>query len=252
MRTVKENKPINFEQFGVPSVSDAEIEAACNRIAEYLPAPRRAGARGTDGLFRIVLLEARCRTPLYWMLCALLLAFGVYALRFSLWNLSPYAVLPLLSPLPFLSNIIDAFWGRERAVEDLEKTCRFSIRQLYLAKLLMGLACDLAVTAAVSLLCVGTSYEAWKLAFSSLTALFWAGTAALFLTGGRNCSLSVSALLAAWVIAGMLVLQIPEICRFAVDLNTAAAAGIAAVSAVPFFLKLCVRSGNNHPEPKGI
>ena len=252
MRTVKENSPIDFEQFEVPSVSDAEIEAACDRIAEYLPAPRRAGNRGTDSLFRIVLLEAHCRTPLYWMICALLLMFGVYALRFSLWNLSPYVVLPLLAPLPFLSNIIDAFWGREWQIAEIEKTCKFSLRQLYLAKLLVGLACDLAVTAALSLFCIGTSYGAWKLAFSSLTALFWVGTAALFLTGGRNCSLSVSALLAAWVIAGMLVLQIPDFYQLAVSLNTAAAAGIATVSAVPFFLKLSVRSGNNQPESKGI
>lgn len=249
---MKENKRIDFEQFDVPPVSDAEIEAACGRIAEYLPVRHRAGARGTDSLLRIILLEAHCRTPMYWMLCALLLMFGVYALRFSLWNLSPYVVLPLLSPLPFLSNIIDAFRGREKAVEDLEKTCRFSIRQLYLAKLLMGLACDLTVTAAVSLFCIGTSFEAWKLAFSSLTALFWVGTAALFLIGGQNCSLSVSALLAAWVIAGMLVLQIPQFCQFAVGLNTAAFAGVAVVSAVPFFFKLVARSENNHPEPKGI
>ena len=251
MRIVKENKAIPFQEFEVPSVSDQEIEAACDRIAEYLPARRRAGKRGTDGLFRIVLLEARCRTPLYWMLCALLLAFGVYALRFSLWNLSPYAVLPLLAPLPFLSNLIDAFWGRERQVAEIEKTCKFSIRQLYLAKLLVGLACDLAVTAALSLFCVGTSYEGWKLAFSSLTALFWVGTAALFLTGGRSCPLSVSALLAVWVIAGTLALQVPEFYRFAVDLNTAAAAGITTVSAVPFFLKLCARSRKNQPEQEG-
>lgn len=252
MKTVKKNRPIDFEQFKTPAVPDREIEAACDRIAEYLPVPRRAGNRGTDGLFRIILLEARCRTPLYWMLCALLLAFGVYVLRFSLWNLSPYIVLPLLSPLPFLSNIIDAFWGRERAVEDLEKACRFSIRQLYLAKLLVGLACDLAVTAAVSLFCIGTSFEAWKLAFSSLTALFWVGTAALFLIGSQNCALSISALLAAWVIAGMLVLQIPQFCQFAVNLNTAAVAGAAVFSAVPFFFKLVARSENNRPKPKGI
>lgn len=249
---MKENSRIDFERFEVPAVSDAEIEAACDRIAEHLPAPRRAGDRGTDGLFRIILLEARCRTPLYWMFCALLLLFGVYAIRFSFWSLSPYALIPLLSPLPFLSNIIDAFWGRERAVEDLERTCRFSVRQLYLAKLLVGLTCDLAVTTAVSLFCVGTSYEVWKLAFSSLTALFWVGTAALFLTGGRNCSLSVSALLAAWVIAGMLVLQIPEFYRFAVELNTAAAAGIAAVSAVPFFWKFHAQFWDHRPKQEGM
>ena len=249
---MKENSRIDFERFEVPAVSDAEIEAACDRIAEYLPAPRRAGDRGTDGLFRIVLLEARCRTPLHWMLCALLLMFGVYAVRFSLWNLSPYAVLPLLAPLPFLSNIIDAFWGREWQIAEIEKTCKFSIRQLYLAKLLVGLACDLAVTAALSLFCIGTSYEAWKLAFSSLTALFWVGTAALFLTGGHNCSLSVSALLAAWVIAGMLALQIPEFYRFAVDLSAAAAAGIAAVSAVPFFWKFLVQFGDHRPKQEGM
>ncbi|OCN00891.1 hypothetical protein A7X67_00070 [Clostridium sp. W14A] len=82
--------------------------------------------------------------------------------------------------------------------------------------------------------------------------MFWVGTAALFLTGGHNCSLSVSALLAAWVIVGMLMLQIPEFYQFAASLNTTAAAGISAVSAVPFFFKLSVRSGNNHPESKGI
>lgn len=248
---MEKDKSIPFGEFKVPPVSDTEIEAACGRIAEYLPAPQRAINCGTDSLFRIVLLEARCRTPLYWMLCALMLTAGVCALRLSLWKLSPYAVLPLLAPLPFLSNIIDAFWGRERQVAEIEKTCKFSIRQLYLAKLLVGLACDLAVTAVLSLFCIGTAYEAWKLAFSSLTSLFWVGTAALFLTGGRNCSLSVSALLTAWVIAGMLVLQIPEFYRFAVELNTAAAAGIAAVSAVPFFLKLRSQFGARRPRQEG-
>lgn len=239
-----ETRPADFEQFKVPSVSDAQIEAACDRIAEYLPAPGRAGKRGTDGLLRIVLLEARCRTPLYWMLCALLMMFGVYTLRFSLWNLSPYAVLPILAPLPFLSNIIDAFRGREWQIAEMEKTCKFSIRQLYFAKLLVGLACDLGVTAVLSLFCIGTSYEAWKLVFSSLTALFWVGTAALCLINRRNCFLSVSSLLTVWIIAGMLALQIPEFYQLAVDLNTAAAAGIAAVSAVPFFLRLSIRSVN--------
>lgn len=249
---MKDNQSTDFEQFKVPPVSGAEIEAACDRIAEYLPAPRRTGKSGTDGLFRIILLEARCRTPLYWMICALLLMFGVYALRFSLWNLSPYVVLPLLAPLPFLSNIIDAFWGREWQIAEIEKTCKFSIRQLYLAKLLVGLACDLAVTVVLSLFCIGTSYEAWKVAFSSLTALFWVGTAALCLTSTRNCALSVSSLLAVWIIAGMLVLQIPEFYQLAVGLNTAAAAGIAAISAVPFFLKLGARSINIRMELKGI
>lgn len=242
---MKGNRPVDFEQFRVPSVSDAEIEAVCDRVAEYLPAPKRAGNRGTDGLFRIVLLEARCRTPLYWMFCALLLMLGVYTLRFSLWNLSPYVILPLLAPLPFLSNIIDAFWGREWQIAEIEKTCKFSIRQLYLAKLLVGLACDLAVTVVSSLFCIGTSYEAWKLAFSSLSALFLVGVVALCLTGRRNCSLSVSSLLAVWIIAGMMVFQIPWFYQLAVGLNTAAAAGIAAVSAVPFFLKLGIRSRNS-------
>lgn len=252
MRNIKEKRPINFEQFKVPSVSDAEIEAACEQIAEYLPKPHRAESRGTDSLFRIVLLEARCRTPLYWMLCALLLTLGVSTLRFSLWNLSPYVVLPLLAPLPFLSNIIDAFWGREWHVTEIEKACKFSIQQLYLAKLLVGLACDLTVTASLSLFCIGTTYEAWKLAFSNLTALFWVGTAALCLTNRHNCSLSVSSLLSVWIIVGMLVLQIPEFYQLAVNINTSVAAVIAMVSAIPFVLKLRICSINSKPELKGF
>lgn len=248
---MKENKQIPFREFEVPSLSDAEVEAACNQIAEYLPVRHRAGSRGTDGLFRIVLLEARCRTPLYWMLCALLLAFGVYALRFSIWNLSPYVLLPLLSPLPFLSNLIDAFWGRETAVAELEKTCRFSIRQLYLAKLLVGLACDLAVTAVISLFCIGTPYEAVKLVSISMMTLFWIGTIALFLTGGRNCSLSVSILLSVWVIAGMLVMQVQALYGFVANLSTAAVVIAALVSAVPFLIKLNTRSLVHQSEKEG-
>ena len=191
--------------YHVPVVSQDEIRELCDTVGAYLP-QRRIPIFDLQ-FWKIAFFEMTGKSPLFWMCCAIFLSVTAVLIQTAMCYFSPLLVMIILAPIPFLAFAIDALHYRDPHVVELETTCRFDIRQLYIAKLLIGMLFNIILM--LPAVCAANSVykKGGRLALSAFTTMFFIGFIALFLIEKAKNSLPLSAFLALWVISGGALLR---------------------------------------------
>lgn len=191
--------------YDVPVVSQNEIRELCNTVGAYLP--QRRTSICDFQFWKIALFEMTGKSPLFWMCCAIILSIVAALIQTAMSYFSPLLVMIVLAPVPFLAFVINTLHHRDPNVAELEMTCRYDIRQLYIAKLLIGMSFNIVLI--LPGVCAASSIytDGWRLALFAFTTMFFVGFVALFLVGKTKNSLPLSAFLAIWVISGGVLLR---------------------------------------------
>ena len=191
--------------YDVPVVSQGEIRELCDTVGAYLP--QRRNSISDLQFWKIAFFEMTGKSPLFWMCCAIFLSVIAVLIQTAMSYFSPLLVMIILAPVPFLAFAIDALHCRDPHVVELETTCRFDIRQLYIAKLLIGMLFNIILM--LPAVCAANSVykKGGRLALCAFTTMFFIGFIALFLIEKAKNSLPLSAFLALWVISGGALLR---------------------------------------------
>ena len=194
-----------LNRYNAPVVSQDEIRELCDTVGAYLP-QRRTSIFDLQ-FWEIAFFEMAGKSPIFWMCCAVILSIVAALIQTAMSYFSPLLVMIVLAPVPFLAFVIDALHYRDPHVVELEMTCRYDIRQLYIAKLLIGMLFNIVLM--LPAVCAASSVYAdgWRLALCAFTTMFFIGFIALFLIEKAKNSLPLSGFLALWVISGGAFLQ---------------------------------------------
>lgn len=196
----------------VPPVPAEEIRAVCRMAAACCCPPQGAG---TLGFWRVVWGCLRTRRGFLGAVGAFLLASGaVIRALCAQQGLDPLPLITALAPCPLLAFIIRELQTRDQNLCALEKTCKYSPREVMLAQLwvCMGLYALLLLRLGAAVL-PGSAGPAGliRLYACAFTALFLVGGAALLLLPCLSGGLPLSLLLAAWVLGASGLLTQPEV-----------------------------------------
>lgn len=243
-----------LQQYDVPVVSKAEIDFMANMVSVYLPKFRIQNSKME--FWKIVLFELMGKSSLYWVCCAVALTLSSVLLQSAMDYFSPILVITLLSPIPLLAYVIETLLSRDPNVVELEMTCWYDIRQLYIGKLLVGILLNVCFTLVLVIIASSQLIDILRYALCALSTMFLVGIIVLFLVSATKNALSTSFFLALWVIGGAMVLRQPEIAQGFEETSAIILCIIFLVSIFLFIIKLMhsvnhIRfyieiGGNNH------
>lgn len=124
-----------LDEFSVDFPSEEEIEKTIMEIHHYVPAPK-SKAFNLGNIKNLLLLsgkEVMYISHLFWILN---LAFLVFGSILTFWGHSnPYWTLFILSPLPFVTGLIEVFKSRNHGLVELESSFKYTAQQVILSKL---------------------------------------------------------------------------------------------------------------------
>jgi hypothetical protein len=196
---------INFlKGYDVPVVSRSEIQELCDTVGSYLPQKRTSTL--DLRFWKLAYFEMTGKSPLFWLCCAIVLCIGATLIQTAMSYFSPFMVMMVLAPVPFLAFSIDMLHYRDPHIVELEMTCRYDVRQLYIAKLLIGMLFNIVLLLPAILVVSSVYANGWRLALCTFTTMFLIGFIALLLIGKFRNSLPLSAFLALWVVTGGVIL----------------------------------------------
>ncbi len=184
-----------FEKIEIPAVSADEIEFVCDTAANYLPNTQKK-----TSFWEIILLELSTVSLLFWAICAAIMVFSAIMIRYASLEISAIAVIAVISPIPLLLCIIELLKNRNPAVTELEKVCKYNITQLYVAKLMIGLFCNLVFLSFITVFAAGRDIDVVRIMLTGSTVMFLLGFIALIVTCKIGKSLPVMGVLAGWIL----------------------------------------------------
>ncbi len=228
---------MNFlKGYDVPVVSLGEMRELCDIAGSYLPQKRTSTL--DLRFWKLAFFEMTGKSPLFWLLCAIALCIGATLIQTAMSYFSPLMVMMVLAPVPFLAFSIDMLHYRDLHLVELEMTCRYDVRQLYIAKLLIGMLFNIALLLP-AVFAVSSVYEnGLRLALCTFTTMFLIGFIALLLIGKFKNSLPLSAFLALWIVSGGVILGEAQTINLFEHISIVALILAFAVSLILFAIKL--------------
>jgi hypothetical protein len=131
-----------INSFTVPVPSEKEINITIDNLISLMP-PRRKkiGDNKIFGLLRIASNEIGFMSGTYWLISFGIFILGIYSILKNegsiIKNSSPYVSAALMSPIPFILSFIEIFKGREEGVAELELSCKISIGEIMISRLII-------------------------------------------------------------------------------------------------------------------
>jgi hypothetical protein len=151
---------------------------------------------------------------------------------------SPLMVMMVLAPVPFLVFSIDMLHHRDPHVVELEMACRYDVRQLYIAKLLIGMLFNIVLLLPAVFAVSSVYANGWRLALCTFTTMFLIGFIALLLIGKFRNPLPLSAFLALWVVSGGVILGEAQTANLLESISIVVLIVACVVSLILFAIKL--------------
>lgn len=222
--------------YDVPVISQDEIRELCDTVGAYIPQSKTSIF--DMQFWKIAFFEMTGKSPIFWMCCAVILSIIAILIQTAMSYFSPLLVMMVLAPVPFLAFVIDALHYRDPHVVELEMTCRYDIRQLYVAKLLIGMLFNIVLMIPAVFAASSVYADGWRLALCAFTTMFFIGFIALFLIGKARNSLPLSAFLALWVISGGMLLQTTDSERLLESISLEALTAASLACLILFTIKL--------------
>jgi len=225
-----------LNKYQVPVTSQDEIRELCDIAGSYLP--QKQSYIMDLRFWKIAFFEMTGKSALFWMCCAVAISIGAALIQTAISYFSPLMVMMALAPVPFLAFVIDALHYRDPHVVELEMTCRYDAGQLYIAKLLIGMLFNIALIVPAVFAVSSVYADVWRLTLSVFATMFFVGFLALMLIGKTKSSLSLSAFLVFWVIAGGMVFSLPEVAELFANISMAALAAAFGTSLILFTMTI--------------
>lgn len=126
-----------LDEFSVDFPSEAEIESAICDLHPFVSNPRKQliDVENLKRLLFLSLKEVIYISRMFWALNLLFIALGGIITFIS--KVNPCWTIFILSPVPFLTGLVEAFKSRNIGLLELESTLKYSAKQVIFSKMLI-------------------------------------------------------------------------------------------------------------------
>ena len=205
--------------YNIPPVLPQQIERIVEGLRQYVPKKQGLWERKAERLAEI-LSTARQDIPFfswgYWLTCLVFFAIGCWIIAALDGN--EHAIMLLMAPIPFVLGLLELFKGRDSGMAEMEMSCKFSIREVILSRVVVIGAYSILLNTLLSVIVFylqpggffGRLTLFWLTPFTSISAI------ALYIVKKARSGYAVAFFLATWA-AAVLIMQITG---FAVILHT--------------------------------
>lgn len=241
-KEINEKIADELEAFTVDYPSDEEIDQTILTLHKHVP-EKNMPMRDFVGKIRELLFlagkEFFAISALFWTANIILLLFGIIST--TLFNADPYMTLFILTPIPFLTGLLEIFKSRDQGMAELEASFKYSMQQLIFSRMLIVSAFNLILNAilitwlyaAVDLMFqLSQLFVYWMMPLTMLSAL------GLLLTTKYKGTITSPVLVATWLVTGFLIAQVPDGANFINQIGLTGSIGIVIASLCTIIFQL--------------
>ncbi|MBY7142647.1 hypothetical protein KFZ56_06055 [Virgibacillus sp. NKC19-3] len=203
-----------LEAFTVDYPSEEEMDQTISALHAYVPEKNMPMSNLLEKMKDLLFLSGKeffTISRLFWSANIIFLLFGI--LSTTLFHADPYLTLFVLTPLPFLTGLLEIFKSRDQGMAELEATFKYSVQQLIFSRVLIVSVFNLILNAIlITWLYVALDtpfvfswlFVYWMMPLTLLAAL------GLVLTTTYKGTITSPVLVISWLITGFLIAQIPN------------------------------------------
>lgn len=235
----------DLECYTVDMPSEDEINNTIEKLRKYVPCKRSKGSS-----FKIIDLiesaskEAGFMSSSYWLVSILLFILGTYSIWINGGSITnsrnPYISSLLLSPVPFILGIIEIFRGREDGVIELELSCKLSIGEIMVSRLIIICLYNILLNSLLTavLMHFNSGILFWRITFMWLTPFTVISGVGLMLVSRMRGSYVALIFASIWIVFAMAVLTQKEIMDRIMNINIITYAILTVIGAVLMVVQL--------------
>lgn len=221
-------------QYSIPPVLPQQIDRIVEDLRQYVPKKQglwHKKAERLAGLLRTARQDMPFINRGYWLAC--LAIFGIGCWMTAAAQVSEHTIMLLLAPIPFILGLLELFKGRDFGMAEMEMTCKYSIREVILARVVVIGAYSILLNTLLSVFIfylrpgsfLGQLTLFWLTPFTSISAI------ALYAVQKVRSRYAVAFLLAVWA-AAVPIIQMTGYAVILQTFNTTAYLLITFVSAI--------------------
>jgi hypothetical protein len=205
----------DMEKYAVKLPSSEEINLTIENLHAFVPVrQKRSLARPKlFGILERAFNEISFMSNNYWVASSGLFLAGFLVILLNggyiLKDNNPYILAILLSPIPFVLGIMEVFKGREEGVIELELSCKISITEIIISRLVIICIYNVLLNTIMSgiLVYFGTGIVFWKITLFWLTPFTIVASLSLPIASKMRGSYVVTMFTATWMILIISVLS---------------------------------------------
>ena len=211
-------------RYNIPAVPRKQIEGTVESLRQYVPKKQSLWNRQAERLAD-VLSTARQDAPFfswgYWLAGIVFFAVGYWIIAATDSNV--YAIMLLMAPIPFILGLLELFKGRDAGMIEMELSCKLSIREVILARVVVIGAYSVLLNTLLSVFIYYSQPGAylWQLTLIWLTPFTFIAAIALYIAQKVKSGYAMAFFLATWTVA-VIVMQMAGFIVFLQTVNTLA------------------------------
>jgi len=211
-------------RYNIPPVPHKQLERTVESLRQYVPKKQSLWNRQAERLAD-VLTTARHDAPFfswgYWLACLAFFAMGYWVIAIAKDN--AYATVLLMAPIPFILGLLELFKGRDAGMTEMEMSCKLSIRELILARMVVIGAYSILLNTLLSVFIYYSQPGAyfWQLTLIWLTPFTFISAIALYIAQKVRSGYAVAFFLATWT-AAVFIMQTTGYAIYLQTVNTLA------------------------------
>lgn len=192
----------------IPAVPHKQIEGTVESLRQYVPKKQRLWERQAERLAD-VLNTARQDAPFfswgYWLAGIIFFTLGYWIIAAADSNI--YAIMILMAPTPFILGLLELFKGRDAGMAEMEISCKLSIREVILARVVVIGAYSVLLNTLLSVFIYYSQPGAylWQLTLFWLTPFTLISAIALCVAQKVKSGYAVAFFLATWTTAVFII-----------------------------------------------
>jgi len=242
-----------LNEYSVKFPPEYVVQSTMNILQQYIPQKRNPLSRlkeKSSALFFAALRESVLISWQYWFFCAVLFILGFILIVMV--NVNLFTTAALLSPVPFVTGLIEVLRGRDQGMTELESTCKHSFREIILSRLL--------ITGVYSILLNGVLASALTLAYPNtllsklvlmwLTPLSFVSSLSLWAAVYLKGIYGAASILSLWVSAVLIIQGIPEMTELLAQVSFLSYAAMIFAALILFFFGVQRLAANQYSGPE--
>jgi hypothetical protein len=251
---VEIDKLINImEKYVVNMPSDEAINLTIEKLRPHVPT-KKSKVTSKPKIFRILVRafeEISFMSNNYWLISFGLTLFGLLTILLNNGYImkanNPYMAVIMLAPLPFIFGIIEVFKGREEGVLELELSCKLSITEIILSRLVIISIYSILLNTVMSgvLVFFDSRIMFWKITLLWLTPFTMVSSFSLLIVSRMRGSFVVTIFTAVWMILIMSVLSQEKVMKKIMGVNISVYIFLSILGIILLTIQI-IRYGHRH------
>ncbi len=209
-----------LESYSVEFPTQAEIQETIHAVQAYVPAKKSTHYyKRLTSLISHSLTEVPFFRTSFWMMSLFLFVIGIFV-AFSVHEESLFFYLFFLMPVPFMVGLLEVLKGRDDNVIEIEMSCKFSIAEILLSRLMViGVYNVLFNTIISVIISTRMNMPVWNLILMWFIPFTIAAGFILWLTMKMRSMYATLVSLSIWIVLNVIMMNYPQLANIFVGLS---------------------------------